>query len=370
MRARRPIIASAVAVLSLSLAVAACGGGNDSGSGGGSSSGKTIALMLPEHTTARYETQDRPHFESMVKSLCPDCSVIYENANQDASEQQSQADAVLTQGIDAMVLDPVDATSASTIVAKAKAQNVPVISYDRLVANADLDAYISFDNVRVGRLQATALEKKLTQDGSAKGPIVMINGDPTDNNAHLFKQGASSVFSQDGVKIAKSYDTPDYSPANAQTEMQQAITALGNNGFAGVYAANDGTAGGAIAAMKGAGITPATRPTTGQDSELTGIQRILTGEQYMTVYKAVKPEAEDAARMAVALAHGDPLPANLVNQHTNNGKTSVPSVILTPVAVTKANVASTVIKDGFWTPAQICTRAFASACKAAGIKGS
>ena len=369
MRVGRPTIASAVAVLGLSLAVAACGSGNGSGSasGSGSSSGKKIALLLPEHTTARYETQDRPHFESMVKSLCADCSIVYENANQDASEQQSQADAVLTQGIDAMVLDPVDATSASTIVAKAKAQNVPVISYDRLVSNADLDAYISFDNVRVGRLQASTLEKKLTQDGSAKGPIVMINGDPTDNNAHLFKQGASSVFGQDGVRIAKSYDTPDYSPANAQTEMQQAITALGNDGFTGVYAANDGTAGGAITAMKGAGINPATRPTTGQDSELTGIQRILTGEQYMTVYKAVKTEAQDAARMAVALAKGNPLPANLINQHTNSGKTSVPSVILTPVAVTKANVASTVVKDGFWTAAQICTRAFASACKSAGI---
>jgi D-xylose transport system substrate-binding protein len=266
-----------------------------------------------------------------------------------------------------MVLDPVDATSASTIVAKAKAQNVPVISYDRLITGGNLAAYISFDNERVGRLQATALEKKLTQDGKPDGPIVMINGDPTDNNAHLFKQGASSVFSRDGVKIAKSYDTPGYTPANAQTEMQQAITALGNNGFAGVYDANDGIASGAITAMKDAGINPASRPTTGQDAELDGIQRILAGQQYMTVYKAVKTEAQDAARLAVPLAKGEPLPANLINQHTKSGKTSVPSVILTPVAVTKTNVESTVIKDGFWTPAQICTSAFASACKAAGI---
>src|SRR4051794_16721966 len=363
MRFGLPTIASAVAVLGLSVTVAACGGGNGSGSGSASasssSSGKKIALLLPEHTTARYETQDRPHFESMVKSLCPTCSVVYENANQDASEQQSQADSVLTQGIDAMVLDPVDATSASTIVAKANAQHVPVISYDRLISGGNLAAYISFDNVRVGALQASSLEKKLRQDGSAKGPIVMVNGDPTDNNAHLFKQGASRVFSRDGVKIAKSYDTPGYSPANAQTEMQQAITALGNNGFAGVYDANDGIAGGAITAMKDAGISPASRPTTGQDAQLDGIQRVLAGQQYMTVYKAVKPEAQDAARMAVALAKGQPLPANLINQHTNSGKTSVPSVILTPVAVTRANNASTVVKDGFWTAAQICTSAFA-----------
>jgi D-xylose transport system substrate-binding protein len=374
MRVGRPTIASAVAVLGLSLTVAACGSGSGSStattSGSAASGGKKIALLLPEHTTARYETQDRPHFESMVKSLCSTCSVVYENANQDASQQQSQADSVLSQGIAAMVLDPVDATSASTIVAKANAQHVPVISYDRLISGGNLAAYISFDNVRVGRLQATALEKKLTQDGSAKGPIVMINGDPTDNNAHLFKQGASSVFSKDGVKIAKSYDTPGYTPANAQNELQQAITALGNNGFAGVYDANDGIASGAITAMKDAGINPATRPTTGQDAELDGIQRILAGQQYMTVYKAVKPEANDAAQLAVALAKGQPLPANLINQHTTSGKTSVPSVILTPVAVTKANVASTVIKDGFWTAAQVCTSAFASACKAAGIPGA
>src|SRR3954469_19175206 len=372
MRFGPPTIASAVALLGLSVTVAACGGGNGSGSASASSSssGKKIALLLPEDTNARHETQDRPHFESMVKSLCPTCSVVYENANQDASEQQSQADSVLTQGIAAMVLDPVDATSASTIVAKANAQHVPVISYDRLISGGNLAAYISFDNVRVGRLQATALENKLTQNGNPKGPIVMINGDPTDNNAHLFKQGASSVFSRDGVKIAKSYDTPGYTPANAQTELQQAITALGNNGFAGVYDANDGIATGAITAMKDAGINPASRPTTGQDAELDGIQRILAGQQYMTVYKAVKTEAQDAARLAVRLANGEPLPPNLINQHTNSGTTNVPSTILTPVAVTKANVTSTVIKDGFWTPQQICTPAFASACKADGISGT
>jgi D-xylose transport system substrate-binding protein len=371
MRIGRPLTASAVAVLLLGLAVAACGGGgNGNGSAtasGGSAKKIKIALLLPEHSTARYETQDRPHFENTVKSLCPNCSVVYENANQDASEQQSQADSVLTQGIDAMVLDPVDATSASTIVAKAKAQKVPVISYDRLVSNADLAAYISFDNERVGRLQATTLEKKLAQDGNPKGPIVMINGDPTDSNAHLFKEGASSVFSEDGVRIAKAYDTPGYTAANAQNEMQQAITALGNDGFAGIYDANDGIASGAITAMKEAGINPASRPTTGQDAELDGIQRILAGQQYMTVYKAVKTEAQDAARLAVPLAKGQALPASLINQHTKSGTTSIPSTILTPVAVTKANVASTVIKDGFWTPAQVCTSAFASACKTAGI---
>ena len=370
MRIGRPLTASAVPVLLLGLAVAACGGGgNGNGSAtasGGSAKKIKIALLLPEHSTARYETQDRPHFENTVKSLCPNCSVVYENANQDASEQQSQADSVLTQGIDAMVLDPVDATSASTIVAKAKAQKVPVISYDRLVSNADLAAYISFDNKRVGRLQATTLEKKLAQDGNPKGPIVMINGDPTDSNAHLFKEGASSVFSEDGVRIAKAYDTPGYTAANAQNEMQQAITALGNNGFEGVLASNDDLGGAAIAAMKDAGIKPATRPTTGQDATVAGLQRILTGDQYMTVWKAIKPEAGAAAQIAVALAKGDSVPSGLVNQQVNNGKKNVPSVILVPTAVIKTNV-NKVVQGGDVSKSDLCKGSFASACQAAGV---
>ena len=165
--------------------------------------------------------------------------------------------------------------------------------------------------------------------------------------------------------MLKSYDTPDWSPDKAQDEMQQAITAVGQNGFNGVYAANDGTAGGAIAAMKSAGINPTQRPTTGQDAELAGIQRVLAGTQYMTVYKAVKPEAQQAAQMAVDLANGRK--PTIANKKTDNGQLQVPSVILTPVAVTKDNVKDTVVKDGFWKTKQICTSAYASACKAAGL---
>jgi D-xylose transport system substrate-binding protein len=196
----------------------------------------------------------------------------------------------------------------------------------------------------------------------------MINGAPTDNNAKQFKQGANSVFKKSSLKIGKEYDTPDWSPDEAQTEMQQAITALGQAGFDGVYAANDGTAGGAIAAMLGAGINPSSRPTTGQDAELAGVQRILVGQQYMTVYKAVKTEAQDAARIAVALAKGNKVPGGLINQRTDNGQKRVPSVILTPVAVTKDKVKDTIVKDGFWTPAQICTSRFAAACRQLGIR--
>jgi D-xylose transport system substrate-binding protein len=362
MRVGRWTTLSAVAVLSTGIVLAACGGG-----GGGGSGNQTIGLLLPESKTTRYEAQDRPHFEQKVNQICSDCDIFYANANQDPATQQNQADAALSRGVKVLVLDPVDAASAASIVAKAKEQGVPVISYDRLVTNADLDYYISFDNVRVGRLQAQSLVRKLEAGGEGNATIPMINGAPTDNNAKQFKQGANSVFDKSNLKIGKEYDTPDWSPDQAQTEMEQTITALGKSGFAGVYVANDGMAGGAIAAMKGAGIDPKTRPTTGQDADLAGIQRILVGEQYMTVYKAIKTEAEDAAQIAVALAKGEKVPTGLVNQRTDNGMKSVPSVILRPVAVTKNNVKETVIKDGFWTTFQICTGRFAAACTAEGI---
>jgi D-xylose transport system substrate-binding protein len=201
--------------------------------------------------------------------------------------------------------------------------------------------------------------------------IVMINGSPTDNNASLFKKGAHSVFdplvSSGNLTIAKEYDTPDWSPDQAQNEMQQALTAM-NNKVDGVYAANDGTASGAIAAMKAAGLSPLP-PVTGQDAELAGIQRILTGEQYMTVYKAIKPEAEAAAQLAYDLMNGTSVPSSMTNgDTTNNGSIDVPSVLLTPVAVTKDNIKSTVVADGFWTVDQICTTDYADACSAAGLK--
>jgi D-xylose transport system substrate-binding protein len=364
MRVGRWIIVSAVAVIGAGSVLAACGGSGGGGGGGG----EPIALLLPESKTTRYESQDRPHFEQTVKRLCSDCSIIYSNADQDPSQQQNQADAALAKGAKVLVLDPVDAASAASIVAKAKQQDVPVVSYDRLITNSDIDYYISFDNVRVGKLQAESLEKKLDSEGESNSTIVMINGAPTDNNAKLFKQGANSVFKKSSLKIGKEYDTPDWSPDQAQTEMQQAITALGQSGFDGVYAANDGTAGGAIAAMIGAGIDPGAKPTTGQDAELAGVQRILIGQQYMTVYKAVKTEAQKAARIAVALARGNKVPSGLINQNVDNGQKRVPSVILTPVAVTRDKIKDTIVKDGFWTPAQICTSRYAAACRQLGIR--
>jgi D-xylose transport system substrate-binding protein len=249
-------------------------------------------------------------------------------------------------------------------VQRAKQSDIPVISYDRLITDADIDYYISFDNEKVGTLQGESLVKKLEEDGR-KGDIIMINGAPTDTNAKLFKEGAHSVIDESPFKVAKEYDTPEWSPDNAQKEMEQAITAVGKDGFVGVYAANDGTAGGAIAAMKGQGIDPKTRPTTGQDAELAGIQRILIGEQYMTVYKALRREAERAGELAVALVRGEtPAAADKVP----NGMKDVPSILLEPVAVTKDNIKDTIIKDEFWSVDEICTGKYAAGCKEAGIQ--
>jgi D-xylose transport system substrate-binding protein len=336
------------------------------------SMGGKIALLLPETKTTRYETADKPDFEAKMKELCPDCEIIYSNANQDATQQLSQAEAALTNGAQVLVLDPVDSAAAATIADKAKAQGVPVIAYDRLILNSDgVNYYISFDNQEVGKLQAQSLVDELNKMGAQNPTIVMINGSPTDNNAGLFKMGAHSVFDplvQAGkLTIAKEYDTPDWSPDQAQTEMQQALTALSNK-VDGVYAANDGTASGAIAAMKAAGLDPLP-PATGQDAELAGIQRILAGEQYMTVYKAIKPEAEAAAQLAYDLLTNTSVPADMTNgKVVNNGTIDVSSVLLTPVAVTKDKIKDTVVADGFWTLDQICTADYAAFCKAASLQ--
>jgi len=359
----RRLLAAAGSLLVIGLVAAGCGGGDD---GGG---GAKIAYLLPENETPRYEAHDRPEFEENVEAECEDCEILYSNATGDASKQQSQAEAALTQGAEVMVVDPVDAASAAAIVEKSKAQNVPVVSYDRLIENSEPDYYVSFDNVKVGELQAETLSDRLKEDGAASGPIVMINGDPADSNAARFKEGAQKGFETAGVDVAKEYDTPEWSATNAQNEMQQAITALGKTGFEAVYAANDDTGGGAIAAMKSAGIDPEEKPTTGQDATVAGVQRIIAGQQFMTVYKATDIETSVTAEIAVALAEGKEFPKSKITDEVENGKTKVPSVLLEPVAVTKGNVKNTVVKDGFITADELCTGSYKSACESLGISG-
>jgi D-xylose transport system substrate-binding protein len=365
-------LVAGVAVLAALAALAAgCGSSNKSsttsgstGSSGGGGEGGKIALLLPESKTTRYEQQDKPNFINRVKQLCAKCQVIYSNADQDAAKQLQQAESALTQGAKVLVLDAVDVQAAATIVNRAKAQKVPVISYGRLVANAPLDYYVSIDPYKVGQQQAQVLLKALK--GKPSPRIVMVNGSPTDSNAPPYKKGAHSVFTPAGVKVVKEYDTTDWSPDKAQTEMEQAITAVGANNIDAVYVANDGMAAGVIAAMKGNKLDPKTHPVTGQDAQVDGIQRILTGDQLMTVYQPIRKIAYASAELAVPLAQGK-TPPPIAKEKVNNGAKDVPSVLEPTIAITKDNVQSTVIKDGFLTASQVCTSAFQAACTKAGI---
>ena len=371
----KPIVRVALLAGTTLFVLAGCGGGGGGGGttttgGGGAPSGK-IALLLPETKTTRYEAADKPDFLAKLQSLGYDTgNVIYSNANQDANLQVSQAEAAITNGAKVMVLDPVDSKAAAAIADKAKVSGIPVISYDRLILNSSgVGYYVEFDSVTVGKLQAQKLIDRLTQLGKTNPTIVMINGAPTDNNAKLFKQGAHSVFdplvAAGKLTIAKEYDTPDWSPDQAQTEMQQALTALSNK-VDGVYCANDGTAGGAFAAMKAAGLSPIP-PLTGQDAELAAMQRLVADQQYVSVYKPIKPLADAAAQAAFDLDSGKTPSSSVFSAKVNNGAVDVPTDQIAVVAVTKSNIKDTVIKDGFYTVAQICTPVYATACAAAGL---
>ncbi len=356
---------AATAVLAVALGTAGCGDGSTGNSNDGR---KKIAFLMPDVSATRYDRFDVPYFAKKVESLCGDCEIIYRNAAQLVKTQAFQAEEALENGADVLVLDPVDAKAGASIVKTAKAKGVPVISYDRLV-EGDPDYYISFDNEKVGKLQATALVQKLRESGTTTGKIVMINGADTDNNAKLFNKGAHSILDHSGFKITpedKDYFTPDWEPPRAQEFMSEQIRTLGkpgDPGFVGVYAANDGTAGGAIAAMTAAGLKPIP-PITGQDAELPAVQRILTGEQYMTIFKDILPEAERAAEFAVALVNGEtPKAPNKVN----NGTKDVPSVLLEPTIVTIANFKATVIDSKLYTVEEVCTPQFASACRTVGL---
>ena len=370
MRTQMRSLLVALAALFAALAIGACGDDDDDGgdSGGEEGGGGSIAFLLPESQTARYEALDKPLFEAKVEELCPDCEILYQNADQDPTKQQQQVEAAVTEGVDVMVLDPVDSTASAGLATRAKQADIPVISYDRLILDADLDYYVQFDSVEVGRQQATALSEELAANDAPEGPIVKINGDPKDNNAALFKEGSNEVFEEEGVEIAEEVDTPDWLPENAQQSMEGMITSVGADEIAGVYAANDGTAGGAIAAMKANGMDPTEIPVTGQDAELTAIQRIIAGEQFMTVYKPIQPLAEATAEIAVAVANGEEPPADLINSETDNGTEAVPTASIDTIAVTSENVADTIIAEEVYPVEEICTDEYAKACEDAGIE--
>lgn len=355
---RQPLRRAGSAIAALVFAttfLAACGSDADSG-GSGDGGGPTIALLLPESKTTRYESQDKPLFEAKVAELCSECEVKYFNADQDPAKQQQQVETAITDGVDAIVLGPVDGEAAAGLVQDAQAADIPVMAYDRFIEGADY--YTSFDNGKVGELQGQALVDALSDQGS----ILMLHGAPTDPNAAQFKEGAKKVIDASGLEILAEYDNPDWSPDNAQQWTSDQLNKIDPSEIAGVYAANDGQAGGVVAALTGAGVAAdALPPITGQDAELAAIQRIVAGQQYMTIYKPIKTEAEKAAEVAVKMAKGE----EITGAEDFEG---VASFIFDPIVVTKENVADTVVADGFHKVADICTGEYAAACAEAGIE--
>lgn len=283
--------------------------------------------------------KDRDLFKEAVEALGAEVEIMA--ANGDDALQISQAETLISQGIDLLILVPHNAESTATIVHKAHLAGIKVIAYDRLVKNADIDLYVSFDNEQVGEMQAQAITKLVP-----KGNYVYIGGASTDNNAHLFKKGTFNVLKPliDKGDITIVYDqwTKNWEPANALVNMREALKANGNQ-IDAVIAANDATAGGVIQALMEQGLAGKV-PVTGQDAELAAAQRIVEGTQSMTVYKPINSLTTKAAQLAVALAKGE----NIYDyQQVNNGKIEVPSVLLSPIAVDLLNIDDTIIADGF-----------------------
>lgn len=360
---KRFIRVSALAIGAVLIA-AAC----SSGSGG---AGK-VALLLPEKQTARYEAKDYPLFKAEFTKVCPNTELIYSNAGGSDSTQQQQADAAIAAGAKVLVLDPNDADAGGAIAKSAASKGVKVISYDRLLKGGSTpDLYVEFDSNSVGVLQGQALLAKLGADGKK---VLWINGSPKDNNATLFAQGAHSAL--DGhVTIVKEDAMQNWKPEEAQQITEAAIASFGKDGFDAVYVANDGGAGGVIAAMKAGGMDSKTHPVTGQDAELAAVQRIVAGDQFMTVYKPIKTLAESSADAACDMVNGKAADTAKFNAKENNGTADITTQKIAVVPVTldgsiagTKSVMASVVADGFYAVTDICTADYAAACTAAGVK--
>jgi D-xylose transport system substrate-binding protein len=370
----RRVVAVATALCALSFGVAACGSSNSSKSSSTSSSSSSsssakadkVGVLLPDtKSSVRWESFDRPLLQSAFKSA--GVPVTIENAQGDKSTQQQQAEQLITNGAKTLLLVNLDSGSGAAIEANAKSRGVKVIDYDRLTLKGSADYYVSFDNVQVGKLQGQGLVSCLNKSGASKPAIAELNGSPTDNNATLFKQGYDSVLkplyaSGKATKVADQ-SVPDWDNQKALTIFEQMLQKSSNK-IDGVLAANDGLGNSVISALKARKLKQI--PVTGQDSTPQGIQHILLGDQCMTVYKAVKKEADAASKLAIALSKKQPAPSGLINGKSDDTSRQVPSVLLTPQLITKANV-KVPFDDGFLKPSEVCVGQYASACKAAGI---
>jgi D-xylose transport system substrate-binding protein len=355
-------------VLLLSLFFAACGSANTgSGSSTPTTSGNNgkgcmkIGVLLPETaTSARWDGKDRPALLKDIPATLSGAHVDYNNAQGSADTQQTQAEADLTNGDCILVVAPSDSQKAGAIVAAAKAKGVPVISYDRLIYSNDLNYYVSFDGVAVGQLQGQYVADHYKDFTKTSKNLVMINGSQTDNNALLFSKGAhipiDPLVSSGALKKVYEKFTPNWDNPTAQTEMEAALTANADS-VAVAYVANDGLANSVIAALKTHHLNGKVL-VTGQDATVAGIQNILTGDQGMTVYKAISKEAQATADLVAAISKGTDTGTVTQGKTTTvpvSGGAPIPSVLETPVAVDKTNIASTVLADGYVTKSDICT---------------
>ncbi|MFF2189597.1 substrate-binding domain-containing protein [Streptomyces sp. NPDC058155] len=370
---RRPMAVVGVAAVG-ALLLASCGQGGSEGSGdtsgstaAGSAKKKIVALLLPENATARYEARDKPTFEKQLTESCPECQLRYYNAAGDAGKQLSQVESALTAGASVLVIDPVDSNAAGAAVASARQQGAKVMSYDRVIYNAGVDYAVKFDNVQQGAVGMQSLLDKLKKDGKTSGNVVMMNGDPVDSGAKPEKEGAHSVIDKSGFTVAAEYDTKGWSAANAQNQMQQAITKLGASNIDGVYAGNDGMATGVVAALKSAGVKPMP-PVTGLDTQLDAIQNMVAGDLYESTYLPVETEAQIGAKAAAALAKGEKPSADLLNGTVDDGAQKVPAYLLESIAVTMENMKEVLIDSGYLTVDQICTADYEKACVKAGLR--
>ena len=369
MRKRHTMAAAAFAAATLLLS--ACGGddgdSNNSGNGGGDAAGSgKVGVILPDASTSpRWEANDRPLLKAAFDAAGLESDI--QNANGDKSRFGTLCDSMI-QSVDVLMIVNLDSDSGAACLKKAQAAGVQTIDYDRLTLGGGATYYVSFDNVAVGKLMGEGLQKCLTADGKTSGNIVFINGDPTDNNAALFKQGYQEALDPD-IKSGKfklvGDQTGNWDATKAGTAFEQIYTQNGGK-VDGVVSANDTMAGGIIARLKANNLNGKV-PVTGQDASVAGLQAILSGDQCMTVYKAVKKEADAASKLAIALIKGEDaksLASGSVKDTVLNK--DVPSVLETPTAVTKENVKS-VIDDGFQKAADVCTAEYATACKTAGI---
>nr|WP_199538045.1 sugar ABC transporter substrate-binding protein [Phyllobacterium myrsinacearum] len=320
----------------------------------------TIAFLMPDQASTRYEQHDYPGFAAEMKKLCPGCKVIYQNADADVSRQQQQFNSVIAQGAKAIVLDPVDSTAAASLVKLAQSQGVKVIAYDRPIPSTPADFYVSFNNEGIGKAIADSLVQHLKASNvpAGKGGVLQINGSPTDAAAGLIKKGIHAGLDHSGYPILAEYDTPEWAPPKAQQWASGQITRFGSK-ILGVVAANDGTGGGAIAAFKAAGVDPLP-PITGNDATIAALQLIIAGDQYNTISKPSEIVAAAAAKVAVQLLSGETPKAEMTLYDT-------PSQLFTPAVVTAENLKAEIIDKKIIKAEELCTGRYAQGCRKLGI---